>query len=135
MADDQSNNRIALHRALGVMQPPEKIKQTPFEGNDRHLRKLVRLKPGERADSHDLAEYIQDLRYEEIQSSLLAYLLPFCLEAWRDDLRGIYGYGGVIENFYPVLADRHIFDVQLNPRQTAAVSEFMRDAILEEIDD
>ena len=33
---------------------------------------------------------------------LFAYLLPFCLEAWRDDLSGIAGYGGFVEYFYPV---------------------------------
>ena len=36
--------------------------------------------------------------------SLFAYLLPLCLEAWRDDLRGTHcGYGGFVEHFYPVL--------------------------------
>jgi hypothetical protein len=66
---------------------------------------------------------------------LLAYLLPFCLEAWREDLRGVSGYGDFVENFYPVLADRRIFEVHLSPKQTAAISEFMRQTILEEIDD
>src|SRR5262249_35985034 len=69
--------------------PPPKITQEPFEGNDRHLRRLVRLGPGERADAGDLFEYTQDLLYTEIQGPLLVYLLPFCLEAWRDDLRGV----------------------------------------------
>src|SRR4029077_17656799 len=107
-----------------------------FEGNDRHLRRLVRLRPGEQADASDLREYIHDLRYPDIPGPLLVYLLPFCLQAWREDLRGIHeGYGGVIEDFYPVLADRHIFDLHLTPKQSAVVSEFMRQTILEEIDD
>ena len=41
----------------------------------------------------------------------------------------------MIEHFYPVLADRHIFDLNLTPKQSAVVSEFMRQTILEEIDD
>jgi hypothetical protein len=136
MVNDQSNHQIAFHRALGAMNPPETIIQEPFEGNDRHLQRLARLKPGERASGQDLWEYTQDLLYtREIQGPLLVYLLPFFLEAWRDDLRGIDGQGGTIEYFYTVLADRHIFDVHLNPQQTAAVSEFMRGAIIEEIDD
>jgi hypothetical protein len=135
MSTDLVNERIKLHRALGATRPPEKITQEAFEGNDRHLRRLARLQPGEQADGNDLWEYIHDLRNTDIQGSLLVYLLPFCLQAWRDDLRGIDGYGGVIENFYPVLADRHIFDLHLKPKQSAVVSEFMQQAILEEIDD
>jgi hypothetical protein len=65
---------------------------------------------------------------------LLVYLLPFCLEAWRDDLHGNYGYGGFVEHLYPVLANRKIFDEHLNPKQVAVVSEFMKQSILEEID-
>ena len=136
MPIDQVNQRIKLHQALGVTRPPEKVTQEAFEGNDRHLRRLVRLRPDELADATDLWDYVHDLRYTDIQGALLVYLLPFCLQAWREDLRGINDrYGGVIENLYPVLADRHIFDLHLNPRQSAVVSEFMRQTILEEIDD
>ena len=66
---------------------------------------------------------------------MLIYLLPVCLQAWRDDLRGARNYGGFVEHFYPVLADRHVFDTHLTPEQTRAVSEFMRQSILAEIDD
>ena len=71
----------------------------------------------------------------EIQGPLLAYLLPFCLEAWRDDFRGHDGYGGFVEYFYPVLSNKHVLDEHLTPAQTMAVSEFMRESVLEEIDD
>ena len=136
MPTDQANDRIKLHVLLGATQPPEKITQEAFEGDDRHLRRLVRLRPGEQADANDLWEYINDLRNTDIQGPLLVYLLPFCLQAWREDLRGIHdGYGGVIEHFYPVLADRQIFDLHLTPRQGAVISEFMQQTILEEIDD
>jgi hypothetical protein len=136
MSADQSHEQIKLHRALGATRPPEKITQEAFEGNDRHLRRLVRLRPGERAQPDDLWEYIHDLRNTEIQGPLFVYLLPFCLEAWREDLRGTRDeYGGMIEYFYPVLADRHVFDLHLKPKQGEVVSEFMRQTILEEIDD
>jgi len=133
---DHTSNRIELRRALGTTKPPDKIMQVPYEGDDRHLRRLVRLGSDERPEVADLLKYVQDLRYAEIETPSFLYLLPLCLEAWRDDLRGIYGgYGGVIENFYPVLADRQIFDLHLAPKQSAVVSEFMRQTILEEIDD
>jgi len=100
------------------------------------LRWLLRIKPGERPDLQDLWEYLQDLRYTDIQSSLLAYLLPFCLELWCEDLRGTSDkYGGFVEHLYPVLADRAIFDKHLTSKQSAAVSEFMQQTILEEVDD
>jgi hypothetical protein len=79
---------------------------------------------------------MHDLNYAEIQSSLFVYLLPMLLEMWRNDLRGTdNSYGGVLEYFYPVLADRKVFELHLKPKQTNVVSEFMRQAILEEIDD
>ena len=121
---------------LGNVAPPEEITQEPFEGDADHLRRLARLRPGERADAADLREYTQDLLYTEIQHSLLIYLLPFCLEAWREDLRGLAEtYGGFVEQFYPVLANGRIFEKDLTPKQAAAISDFMRQAILEEIDD
>ena len=135
MTANQISGLIEFRRAYGKLAPPDKITQEAFEGNDAHLRRLVRLKSGERAKPDDLWEYMHDLRNTEIQGPLLAYLLPFCLDLWREDLRGIEGYGGIVEHLYPVLADRQIFDTHLTPKQSAAVSEFMRQTILEEIDD
>ncbi|MGB9402284.1 MAG: hypothetical protein WCA98_02010, partial [Candidatus Acidiferrales bacterium] len=85
---------------MGSVAPPATITQEAFDRDDGHLRRLVRLRPGQRAEASDLWNYAQDLRYTEIQGPLLAYLLPFCLEAWREDLRGVDGYGGFVENFY-----------------------------------
>lgn len=135
MSADKIAEQVELHRKLGAMHPPDTITQEAFEGNDRHLKRLVRLRPGEEPLGDDLWEYVHDLRYTDIQSALLAYLLPFCLKAWHDDLRGIEGHGGTIEHFYAVLADRQIFDSHLSARQAEAVSEFMRQVILDEIDD
>jgi hypothetical protein len=136
MIPNQTDRLLALRRAFGRVAAPPKITQEAFEGNDRHLSRLVRLKSDERAEPDDLWKYTQDLLYTEIQGPLLAYVLPFCLEVWREDLRGIHnGYGGFVEQFYPVLANRHVFDAHLTQKQSAAVSEFMRQTILEEIDD
>ena len=125
----------ALRRGIGRSTAPTTITQEPFDSDMGHLKRLVRLQRHERAQPGDLWDYTQDLRYTEIQGPLLAYLLPFCLQAWHDDLRGAKGYGGFVEHFYPVLADRHVFDTHLTPKQTAAVSEFMRQSILQEMDD
>jgi len=45
---------MALRRAFGGMAPPDKITQEAFEGNDAHLRRLVRLRPGEGPMPDDL---------------------------------------------------------------------------------
>lgn len=115
---------------------PKQITQQAFDGSAKHLKRLVRLRPGDKAEAGDLWEYTQDLLYSgAIQGALLAYLFPYCLEAWRDDLRGTHsGYGGFVEYFYPVLANKRVFDEHLTPTQTMVVSEFMRESILEEID-
>lgn len=136
MTADHAENRTALWRSFGGLKPPERVTQEAFERDDRHLRRLARLRPGEKPKVADLWEYTQDLLYTEIETSLFAYLLPFCLEIWREELRGIHTEcGGFIEFLYPVLADRQVFSKHLTPKQGAAVSEFMRQSILEEIDD
>ena len=135
MSAHDADLMAAVRRAIGRSTAPSTITQEAFDSDEGHLKRLVRLQPGERAQPGDLWDYMQDLRYTEIQRPLLAYLLPVCLQAWHDDLRGIKGYGGFVEHFYPVPADRHVFDTHLTLKQTAAVSEFMREAILQEIDD
>jgi hypothetical protein len=125
-----------LLRAWGKVTPPEQITQEPWDRDAGHLRRLVRLRPGQRAEAADLWAYTQDLLYTEIQGPLLVYVLPFCMDGWREDLRGINsGLGGFVEYFYQVLADRGIFEKILTPKQSAAISDFMRQTILEEIDD
>jgi hypothetical protein len=125
----------AVRRAMGRSTAPTTITQEAFDSDEGHLTRLVRLQRDERAQPGDLWDYTQDLRYTAIQAPLLAYLMPVCLQAWHDDLRGTKGYGGFVEHFYPALADRHVFDTHLTPKQTAAVSEFMRQSILQEMDD
>jgi len=130
----RAHSTATLCRVFGST-PPE-ITQEPFEGNPKHLRRLARLRSGEKAEVRDLWEYTQDLLYTDIQGSLFTYLLPFCLEAWREDLRGTSTeYGGFVEHFYPVLANRQVLDHFLTPAQSAAASDFMRSSILDEIDD
>lgn len=136
MAPEKTSGILKLRRAFAST-PPKQITQEPFDSNIKHLSRLARLRPGERAEAGDLWEYTQDLLYsDEIQDPLLKYLLPFSLEAWRDDLRGVRSdCGGFVEYLYPVLSNKHVFDEHLTPIQTTAVSEFMRESILEEIDD
>jgi hypothetical protein len=126
----ETNLRRVFARAA-----PAQIRQKAFEADDGHLRRLARLPFSAKAEARDLFEYTQDLLYTEIDSALLRYLLPFCLEAWSVDLRGTATeYGGFVEQFYPVLADRQVFDKHLTSDQSATVSKFMRQSILDEID-
>lgn len=53
MIPNHAERTIAFRRAYGKA-PPEKITREAFEGNDRHLRRLLRIKPGERPDLQDL---------------------------------------------------------------------------------
>jgi hypothetical protein len=92
--------------------------------------------PFPRANRVPRRAYEQCLRNTRVQGPLFVYLLPFCLQALRDDLRGFHeGYGGLIEHLYPFLADQRVFDQCLNDDQREAASEFIRQAILDEIDD
>ena len=125
----------ALRRAFGATSPSSTITQVAFDHDAGHCSGWCNSSPANPRNRGDLWDYTQDLRYTEIQRGLFTHLLPVCLQAWREDLRGAPDYGGFVEHFYPVLAERHVFDTHLTPKQTAAVSEFMRKSILAEIGD
>jgi hypothetical protein len=110
------------------------ITQHALDGDRGHLHRLVRLERGTPASAGDLWEYSQDVRFTDVQGDLLTYLLPACLQAWHDDLRGVYDYAAFVEHFYPMLADRGVFTTHLTPAQTVVVSAFMRQTILDEVD-
>ena len=100
-----------LRRVLGKRPPPVEISQRAFGHDDGHLRRLVRLEADAKADPIDLIDYALDTHYEEVQKDLLPWVLPFCLRAWRDDLRGEdLRYGGFVEGLYPALVDGRILD-------------------------
>jgi len=124
----------ALWHALRASSPPV-VTPRPYDFDDgTRTRRLVRIEQGQRADPFDLSVCIDDVRYGELQPDLLLYLLPVCLQAWHDDLRGLTDYGAFVEHFYPVLADRGVFDSLLTPAQAAMVAAFIRQSILDEID-
>ncbi|HEY6768845.1 MAG TPA: hypothetical protein VI386_29160 [Candidatus Sulfotelmatobacter sp.] len=91
---------------------------------------------GDSADASDLWQYTDSVLYGfNVQTQLLGYVLPFCLKAWREDILGTHnGYGGFVEYFYPMLANKGVLDLHLDSSQSAAVADFMRATILEEID-
>lgn len=135
MTLDVSNRLKTLRLALGRVGAPKVITQQDFEAGRDHLERLARLRPDEEAGGRDLCEYMYDLLYTEIQVSLFVYLLPFCLQAWSRVLRGDhFEFPGFVDQFYPVLADREVFEKLLTRPQADAVFDFMRGSILDEID-
>jgi hypothetical protein len=79
---------------------------------------------------------MDDLQYRtDIQPALFLYLLPFCLERWDQHIRNEnFEWPGFREQFYTVLGKTSILLECLSPDQFAAVLEFMRKSIHEEID-
>lgn len=127
-----------LRRALGNPKPPKVITQEPYEGNPRHLRRLARGDwRNELPSSSDLFAYIEDINFcEVVQPDLFRYMLPVLLEMWRRDLmrRTLSGDGNV-EWFYNGLARRGYVRKLLGDRADQAAGAFMRDAILDRIDE
>jgi hypothetical protein len=125
----------AVRRAFGDPKAPEQIWQTPFDYDPEHLHRLAQLQPNDEPAGIDLLDYALDIQYETVQRNLFSFVFPFCLRAWRDELKGHSPhYGAFVEHFYPALVDGRIFESVLTAPQCAAVSSFIRAAILEEID-
>jgi len=127
----------AVRRAFGEPQPlsADAVWQKPFDYDVAHLQRLAVLAPDAEAEPGDLVDYALDFKYEKIQTDLFLHVLPFCLRAWRDDLTSPFGrYETFVDEFYPALIRGSVFDGVLSADQTAAVGDFMRDAILQQID-
>lgn len=85
MIDETPKSVLALRRAFASIKSPDKITQEAYDATPQHLKRLARLHSGDRAEIRDLWEYTQDLLYGgEIQTSLLAFVLPFC---WKGGAR------------------------------------------------
>jgi hypothetical protein len=136
MANTADKRLEELRRRLGSPISPEVITQGVFEAGPEHLERLARLRPDEQADQRDLCDYMDDLQYRtDIQLALFLYLLPFCLERWDQHIRNEnFEWPGFREQFYTVLGKIILLSECLSAGQLAAVHEFMRESILEEID-
>jgi hypothetical protein len=133
VSDDLERRLATLRRALGARRP-NTVAQQAFDLDDGHLRRLVRLGPDRPAAPSDLSEYAEDLRYTPIDVPLLLHLLPVCLRALYAELVTPGSATAFSEAFYPVLADRGIFDGHLTSTQSAAAALFLRESILDAID-
>lgn len=134
--DTRIDQRLSdLYQRLGSVLPPRTITQSAFDGDPAHLERLANLHLGQRITGIDLADYVDDVLYGDVQASLLVHALPFCLRAWHDYLRDEkFECPGFAELFYTVLARKEVFAGVLTDDQRKAVLEFMKDSILEEID-
>ena len=127
----------AVRRAFGDPPPlaVEGVWQKPFDYDTAHLRRLAVLSPDASAEPEDLVAYALDFKYEQIQKDLFLHVLPFCLRAWHEDLASPFGrYEAFVDEFYPALLRGGVFDGVLNQREAAAVGDYMREAILAQID-
>jgi hypothetical protein len=133
MKIDLDEARSQVKMAFGQSMPPKEILEKPFEGD---VEPLLRLCGGEQGDSRydDLVTYCLDLAYvDNLQMDLLAYLFPICLDAWHSVLKGMVD-STFNEHFHAALARRPILDELLSHAQRKAVKNFMRAAILDQMD-
>ena len=120
--------------SLGNPSPPEKIVQDVFEGDITAYIRLCSLH-GKDPNWHDLFEPIQDMCYlENLQADLIRYVFPICLRGWALDLMDEIDIDGLVENFWLALAGRtEVWEI-LGSEGSDAVSDFMRDTILDRMD-
>jgi len=127
----------AVRRAFGDPKPlaADAVWQKPFDYDTGHLQRLAVLAPAAAAEPADLVAYALDFKYEQIQKDLFLHVLPFCLRAWQEDLASPFSrYEAFVDEFYPALLRGGVFDGILNQREADAVGDFMREAILAQID-
>lgn len=126
-----------LRRGLGSPKPPKEITQEPYDITPDHLPRLASGDWRENLPKRgDLFDYVEDINYcDVVQPDLFRYMLPVLLEMWRQDLMGDNQDNDVaIEWLYPALARRRLVKDLLGDRAEEAAGAFMRDAILDRID-
>jgi hypothetical protein len=136
MANTSIERLVDLRRRLGSPTPPTAIAQGVFEAGPEHLERLAHLRPGDQANEWDVRDYMEHLQFRtDIQIPLFIYLVPFCLERWDEYIRSDnFECPASMESFYTVLGNTDVLSKCFSPDQCAAVQEFMRKSILEEID-
>ncbi len=125
-------------KTLGQRSPPGHISQQPFDYDSSHYYRLCHL-DGAAPDTSDLYRYVEDMQYMPLQPDLLRHLLPLCLKMWQDDLlhKASSDYGGLVEAFWAALSPRPMFqntfllEEELNAKEYQSVMQFMRDTLLE----
>lgn len=124
-----------VRKALKAYKMPKQITQKPFDHDPSHYRRLCDLRGGDPAVA-DLYDYALDMTYMELQPDLLRYLTPVLLTAWKKDLfdGDQAGYAGFTEQFWGALLKGPAFKSIYTEAERAAVSEYMRDTILDRID-
>ena len=127
-----------LHRALGSPRAPVEITQEPLDDDPDHLHRLVQVAQtsGATARPRDVYTYAEDLSFvHETQADLFVFLLPPCLKALSDNLRGATrDYVAFVNQFWVALNKRPGPLDLLSSSQHDAVDRYLREAILEEID-
>lgn len=126
---------------LGQRSPPRQITQAAFDYDSSHYRRLCRL-DGSNPAGTDLYSYANDMEYMPLQPDLLRYLLPICLKAWHDDLVNARhsDHAGFVEAFWTALSPRSlsqntfVLEEELKAKEYQSVIEFMRDSILDRMD-
>ena len=121
-------------KSLGNPRPPANITQEPLDYDPGHYRRLCDAEQA--PDPVDLYSYADDLTYQTLQVDLFVFLLPTCLRAWQQDLMSSHEseYAGFVEQFSAAMAEHAGFRDILTSVQHEAVAAFMRDVILDKID-
>lgn len=123
---------------LRAPEPPRSIYQEPLDGDAGHYRRLCNLQ-GSSPNNSDLCRYADDILYvitSPIQTDLLRYLLPICLEAWRQDLLAGHQstYGAFVEKLWPALERLASLPDTLRLEEWTAIEKFMAGSLLDAID-
>lgn len=123
-------------KVLGQPTPPRHISQQPFDYDSGHYQRLCHL-DGAAPSCSDLSSYIHDMEYMPLQSDLMRYLLPLCLQMWQDDLFNVNSdCAGTVEAFWTALSPRPTFQntfvlEELSGKEYQSVTQFMQDSLLE----
>lgn len=120
--------------SFGSPKPPVKITQEPYHNGPGYLGRLCKSQSS--ATPSDLHSYAHDLCYQDLQQDLFLYLFPLCLRAWQEDLMKSHesDYAGFVEYFSSAMARHSGFQRLLTATQCDAVTVFMKEAILDKID-
>ena len=121
--------------AFGHPTPPEIITQAPFDLDSSHYERLCQT--NDLPAPFDIGCYIDDITYQDtLQPDLFLFLFTVCLRVWQFNLMQAHqsDYRGYMESFSGALAKHAGYKKQLTPSQYDAVNLFMRNVILDKID-
>ncbi len=119
---------------LGPSPRPRSLIERQFDGDQERLQQLIEIDDVFCITMEDLGVYWHDLAFAELQSDLLRYLFPACLNCWYRSTMDSANNWHEISDFHHALYHNKFLRNKIDASERERLLSFLRDGVLDRID-